>query len=81
MSRAQRGPFGRRFLHPALTEIALAGSDQRSDFRNGVRLGDGNQRDVGRITFGPNRGTANLLANQRQAGISSFGQNLKAVPT
>src|SRR3546814_1993947 len=42
--RAQRGPFRLRFLDAILAEHALAGVDQRPDRRNGVRLGNRDQR-------------------------------------
>jgi hypothetical protein len=64
MPLQQRRPFGLRFLHPILPEIALAGSNQRLDLLGRAPLGDGDQRDLFR------------LAARALAGIGNAGANL-----
>jgi len=47
----QCGPFAQCFLDAILTEVALAGLDQRLDFLGGPAFADSDQLDGGRVPF------------------------------
>ena len=49
MPGAKLRPFGKRFLHSAFAEAALAGRDQRFDRLGGPGLANGDELDLGRI--------------------------------
>jgi len=49
MASADRRPFGQRFLHAVLAEIALAGREQGLDLLGGASLGDGDQGYASRV--------------------------------
>jgi hypothetical protein len=78
VTRQQCRPFGERLLDTVLAKVALAGGDQRLDFRRRATLADRNQLDLRRVAPGKPRRGGDLLVDAAQS-FSGAAQGATAI--